>query len=101
MAWAGFVQLMSSQLEGLRVSNAGGPLTFLGVGMLMLLVVCLATWIPSRRATRLVHSMLFEGLRTSSRLTGEELSLRLALAHRVSKSIRHPHVGPIECQKVG
>jgi putative ABC transport system permease protein len=46
------VRLMGSQLEGLQVSNASGPATFVTVSLVLLAVAKLASYIPARRAVR-------------------------------------------------
>lgn len=44
------VRFVASQLEGFQVSGGGGPLTFLGVSLLLLFVAELASYLPARRA---------------------------------------------------
>jgi putative ABC transport system permease protein len=46
------VRFVGSQLEGFQVSGAGGPLTFIGVSLIFLLVAKLASYVPARRAVR-------------------------------------------------
>ena len=46
------VRFVGSQLEGFQVSGAGGPLTFIGISLIFLLVAKLASYLPARRAVR-------------------------------------------------
>ena len=47
-----FVRMIGAQLAALNVSNAGGPMTFVVVSLLLLAVAQLASFLPARRATR-------------------------------------------------
>jgi putative ABC transport system permease protein len=46
------VRSMGSQLEGLNVSNAASPLTFMAVSLVLLVVAQFASYMPARRAIR-------------------------------------------------
>jgi putative ABC transport system permease protein len=45
-----FVRLLGSQLEGIHAANASGPLTYVIVSVVLLVVANLATYVPARRA---------------------------------------------------
>ncbi len=47
------IRLAGSQLEGLAVANAAGPMTFIAVSLILLFVAQLAGFLPARRAARL------------------------------------------------
>ncbi|HSF15781.1 MAG TPA: ABC transporter permease [Vicinamibacteria bacterium] len=48
-----FVRFMGSQLEGIALANASGPLTFVVVSLVLLVVAQLASILPARRAASL------------------------------------------------
>jgi putative ABC transport system permease protein len=56
------VRSMGSQLEGLNVSNAAGPLTFMVVSLVLLAVAQFASYMPARRAIRVdpVETLRYE-----------------------------------------
>ncbi len=51
-AAVGFVRLLATQLEGLALSGATGPLTFVAVSLVLLVVAEIASYLPARRAIR-------------------------------------------------
>lgn len=52
LAALAIVRFMGSQLEGLGISHASGPLTFVAVSLILLAVANLASYLPARRAVQ-------------------------------------------------